>query len=130
MHATRIIRMQTKIGLRDTDFTLMHLPSYYTKRRLYERFCFVSEWEVKPSSDSSYPPVAEFKERDNDNEDISDERMSLWPEGSESLPVCSWHTLLRIWKHYLPNLSIHRCSIPMIYVMNMGSTLVAFVSVR
>ena len=53
-----------------------------------------------------YPPVAEFKKRDNDNEDISDERMSLWPEGSESLPVYSWHTFLRIWRQYLPNLRI------------------------
>ena len=38
--------MQTKIGLRDKDFT-------------------------KPASDSLYPSVAEFKKRDNDNEDIS-----------------------------------------------------------
>ena len=75
--ATRIIRMQTKIGLRDKDFTLMHLPLYYSKRRLYERFCFVSGWEVKPASNSLYPPAAELKKRDNDNEDISDERMSL-----------------------------------------------------
>ena len=94
-HTTRIIRMQTKIGLRDKDFTLMHLPSYYSKRQIYERFCFVSGWEVKPASDRSYPPVAELKKRDNDNEDISDERMSLWPEGSESLPVCSWCTFLK-----------------------------------
>ena len=98
--------METKIGLRNKDYTPMHLPLYYSKRWLYDRFCFVSGWEVKPLSDSLYPLVAEFKKRDNDNEDISDEQISLWPEGTESLPVCSWHTYLRIWRHYLPNLRI------------------------
>ena len=73
----------------------MHLPSYYTKRKLYERFCFIKSWEIKSASDGSYPSVTEFKERKNDNESNGDERLSLWPEGSETKPVCSWHTFLR-----------------------------------
>ena len=37
-HTTQIIRMETSIGVRDNDWTIMHLPSYYTKRKLYEIF--------------------------------------------------------------------------------------------
>ena len=110
-HATRIIRMETSIGVRDHNWTIMHLPSYYTKRKIYERFCFISGWEVKSASDGSYPPVTEFKERTNDHDCHGDDRLSLWPEGSESKPVCSWHTFLRCWKYYLPNLKIRPSSL-------------------
>ena len=54
------MRMETKIDLQDNNYTLMHLPLYYSKRRIYEKFSFISEWEVKAASDSSYPPVTEF----------------------------------------------------------------------
>ena len=40
MHATRFVRLKPTIGIRDQDFTLINLPSYYTKRQLYETFCF------------------------------------------------------------------------------------------
>ena len=91
----------------------MHLPSYYSKRKLYERFCYVSGWEVKAASDGSYPPISQFQSRTNDDENLNDDEnsndeqnMSLWSDGSESLPVCSWHSFLQIWKSYLPNLKI------------------------
>ena len=105
-HATRIMRFETRVGLRDNDYKLMHLPSYYSKRKLYERFCFTLGWEVKSASDGSYPPLSDFKKRVPDNTQIDDETYSIWPEGTESIPVCSWHTFLRIWKTYLPNLKI------------------------
>ena len=41
-----------------------------------------------------------------DSTSVRDETFSTWPEGTESIPVCSWHTFLRIWKTYLPNLKI------------------------
>lgn len=105
-HATRIMRFETRVGLRDNDYKLMHLPSYYSKRKLYERFCFTLGWEVKSASDGSYPPISDFKKRRPDRTSIRNETFSTWPEGTESIPVCSWHTFLRIWKTYLPNLKI------------------------
>ena len=72
--------METNIGLRNSHWALIHLPSDYTKRKLSERFCFISEWELKAASDDSYPPIAEFRKRMNDNECIGDERLPLWPE--------------------------------------------------
>lgn len=105
MHATRFIRMETRIGVRDSDLDLIHLPSYYTKRQLYETFCYQSGWEIKSFSDGSYPPLDQFPLRKNDDNENGQE-LALWPEGSEPLSVCSWHTFLRIWKQYLPNLKI------------------------
>ena len=67
----------------------MHLPSYYTKRKLYERFCFINGWEIKSARDGSFPPISKLKERTNDHKSNGDERLSLWPERSESKPVCS-----------------------------------------
>ena len=69
--------METSIGVRDNYWTIMYLPSYYTKRKIYERFCFINGWEIKSASDGSYPPVIKFKERINDNECHFDERLSL-----------------------------------------------------
>ena len=43
----------------------MHLPSYYTKRKLYEQFCYVSGWEIKAASDGPYPPFTQFSSRKN-----------------------------------------------------------------
>ena len=55
--------METSICVRDNDWTIMHLPFYYTKIKLYERFFFINGWEIKSASDDSYPPVTKFKER-------------------------------------------------------------------
>lgn len=137
-HATRIVRLETKVGLRDHDYSIMHLPSYYIKRKLYEQFCYVSGWEIKSASDGSYPPITQFPKRMNDNTKWNDDtstnlnddtitnNMSLWPEGSESLPVCSWHSFLRIWKSYMPNLkirspSLDTCDLCNEYAKYMGS---------
>ena len=103
--------METSIGVRDNYWTIMYLPSYYTKRKIYERFCFINGLKIKSASDGSYPPVTKFKERKNDNESNGDERLSLCPDGSKTKPVCSWHTFLRCWKYYLPNLKIHPSSL-------------------
>ena len=88
MHATRFIRMETRIGVRDSDLDLIHLPSYYTKRQLYETFCYQSGWEIKLFGDGSYPPLDQFPLRKNDDNENGQE-LALWPEGSEPLSVCS-----------------------------------------
>lgn len=36
-YATRYVRERTSIGLRNDEEDVIHLPSHFTKRRLYER---------------------------------------------------------------------------------------------
>ena len=60
-NATRIVRMETRLGLRDKDYNILHLPSFYSKRKLYERFCFMNGREIKLACDSSYPPLSQYQ---------------------------------------------------------------------
>ena len=39
-HATRLLCLETTVGVRDLDLLLIHLPTHYSKRQLYEIFCF------------------------------------------------------------------------------------------
>ena len=55
-HATRFIRMETGVAVRDSDYETVHLPSFFTKRKLYERFCYISGWVTKAYSDGLYLP--------------------------------------------------------------------------
>ena len=56
-----IVRLETQVGLRDQDYSIMHLPSYCSKRKLYEQFCYVSGWEVKAASDGLIHSLNNFK---------------------------------------------------------------------
>ncbi len=106
MHATRFKQLKTTIGIRDLDLTLIHLPSYFTKRQLNETFCFQNGYKVKAFSDGSYMPVNEYKLRDHDDGEIA-----LWPVGLEPQLIYSWLLFLHIWKAYLPNLKIKPSSL-------------------
>ena len=103
-HATRFVCLETTVGIRDLDLSLIHLPTYYSKRQLYEIFCFQSRYKIQCLSDSSYIPVSEYTLREND--DGVDGHLALWPVGSRTKEVCSWARFLQIWKSYLPSLKI------------------------
>ena len=60
-NATQIVRTETRLGLRDKDYNILHLPSFYSKRKLYERFCFMNGREIKLACDSSYPPLSQYQ---------------------------------------------------------------------
>ena len=107
-HATRFIRLESGTALRDSDVDMLQLPSFYSKRQLYERYCYDRGWEVRAFNDGSYPPVKKYKRRKNDFEDGD---MALWPLGSEPLEVCSWPTFIRIWRNHLPHLKIRSPSL-------------------
>ena len=81
---------------------LIYLPTYYSKRQLYEIFCYQSGYKIQSLNDGSYIPVSEYQLREND--DDVDGNLALWPVGLRTKEVCSWATFLRIWKSYLPNL--------------------------
>ena len=37
-NATRIVKIETHLGLRDKDYNILYLPSFFSKQKLYERF--------------------------------------------------------------------------------------------
>ena len=39
-HATHFVCLETTVVIRDSDLSLIHLPTYYSKRQLYEIFVF------------------------------------------------------------------------------------------
>ena len=102
-YATRYVRMLTGVGIREEEKGHVQLPSSYTKRQLYRRFCYESGWIAKPDSVGNYVPVVEYDRRPFDSEAGE---FSLWPDGSQSLQVCSWRTFLNIWDKYLPFITI------------------------
>ena len=97
--------METRIGIREAEEDMVQLPSCFTKRQLYERYCFSKGWLAKSSSDGSYPPLSQYTRRPHDD-DNRDALFALWPVGSESGRICAWPTFLRIWDKYLPLLKI------------------------
>ena len=46
-HATRFVRLDTQVDVRDIDVELIQLPPYCTKSQLYERYCFQNGWITK-----------------------------------------------------------------------------------
>jgi hypothetical protein len=96
--ATRFVREQTGLTTRDDNDDYVELPSHFSKRKIYEQFCFEMGWKAKPSAKGGYGRVTDYKPREVDD--------TLWPEGSESLPVPSWKGFNDIWDDKFPNLKI------------------------
>ena len=94
------------LGLRDKDYNILHLPSFYSKPKLYERFCFMNDWEIKLACGGLYPPLSQYLSRRNDDDE--NETLALWPEGTDLQIVCSWRYFLRIWKEYISHLKIQQ----------------------
>ena len=112
-YATRFIRMETRIAIRNADLNQIELPSSFTKRGIYERFCYERGWIARSASNGSYPPINKYEERpfDNDVDDDNDDQsvegsLSLFPSGSTRAERCSWNTFSLIWNKYLPYLSV------------------------
>ena len=82
---------------------MFELPPSYTKRKLYERYCFQKGHKIKADADGSYPKVEQYPPR-TDFDDV------LWPVGSVPQPVCSWSTFRSIWKEEFKSLRIRKAS--------------------
>lgn len=92
--ATRFVR--EKVSLRECNEDDHCLPSSFTKRKLYELFCYHRGYNLKSSKATK---IADYPLRD-DFDDI------LWTEDSQPLPVCSESSFRRFWKKEFPNLKI------------------------
>jgi hypothetical protein len=89
-YATRFVREVTGLSLRRDEENLVELPSQFTKRKLYAEYCFSRGYQVKSNATGSYGKVSSYPIRAYDD--------LLWPEGSQTLPVCSWKGFLSTWK--------------------------------
>ena len=91
-HASKVVRLTTRLILKYDDDNV-ELPSSYTKRALYSRWCWDRGWDIKPKEgDGSYGRVQDYSKRVN-KPDSNDE--ILWPAGSVSRDVYSKSTFCR-----------------------------------
>ena len=96
-HATRIIREAAGVALRDEEVDLVELPSSWSKRRIYYRYCYTRGYSVRSDAKGSMPKVKDFNLREFDDD---------WPEGSEPGMVCSWIYFRKFWKKHYPKVMI------------------------
>lgn len=86
--STRFVRENVGTGLRDDELDLLELPSSWSKRGLYNRFCDERGWEVKTSSRGTIQLTKKM--------------------GGDEIqkPICCWRTFQRFWKREYPNLRL------------------------
>ena len=81
-HATREVRVLNRVELRDTNIDLIELPSSFTSRSLYSRFCWERGYAIKADAKGKLPKLSEYPHREHD--------VDSWPPGSSPLPIPSW----------------------------------------
>jgi len=89
--ATRLVREQTSIGIREEETGRVYLAPSFTKRNLYARFCNERGWTVKSDHKSNLTIV---ERTDTD-----------WTDG-EPKKCCSWVTFRRFWRKEFPDLYV------------------------
>jgi hypothetical protein len=58
-YATHIVRVLTKYELCDEEKDTIDLPSHYTQRSMYERYCYENGWLTRSDNKGRYTPLAE-----------------------------------------------------------------------
>jgi hypothetical protein len=95
--ATRLVRESVSSVSRG-DSHITHLPSSYTKRKLYGNWCYWQGWIVGcVSKNGGYGKIDDYRKRDIEED---------WMEDSEYSPILSWGSFRRTWKKHYPNLQI------------------------
>ena len=101
------MRLTTGLILKDDDDNV-ELPSSYTKRTLYSRWCWDRGWDIKPNGGAgSYGRVQDHSKRVNKPDSLDE---NLWPVGSVSREVCSKSTFCRFWDEHYKTLVIKKSS--------------------
>jgi hypothetical protein len=95
-YATRFVRETTGIGVRDAEVDTVELPSSFTQRYLYGKFCHQQGYEVKASAKGDYGKLKDFQRREDDE----------WAPGLEPGPICDWHSFRSFWETEFPLLHI------------------------
>ena len=97
-YASRQVRTALGVSyLRDNELEGVRLPPFFTKRIIYERWCYSRGWVVPRGLQTDKTYKLYTKRQVNDDE---------WPEGSESLPICSRSKFMSFWKQEYPTIKI------------------------
>jgi hypothetical protein len=91
------VREVTGMGLH-VEEKATELASHFTKRRIYELFCWERGWKGMSNNTGAYLPLVTYEQQPFDEDD--------WPEQSQALPVCYWASLIKIWKDHFPIMRI------------------------
>jgi hypothetical protein len=106
-HASKVVRLTTGLVLKDDDDNI-ELPSSYTKRRLYCRWCWERGWDIRlKGGNGSYGKVKDCTRRvsiPGTSDDV------LWPVDSVFLPMCTMASFSSFWKEHHPLLIIKKSS--------------------
>lgn len=97
-HATRVVREVSGVTLRDDEVGTVELPSSWTKRQLYSRYCFQRGWNVRADARGCLPKLQNYPVRPFNDSD--------WPTGSEPIPVPSRIYFDKYWKKNFPLMKI------------------------
>ena len=86
-YATRFVRTLAGCDVRDEEDGILELPPSYSKRKLYERFCFEHGWIARANAKGNYKEWRNYPERVHDDH-LGD--MASWPQSSYPQIICSW----------------------------------------
>ena len=89
--ATRLVREETGMGLRDAEVDVVELPTAWSKRAMYARFCYERGYVMTASPRGSYVK----KERSD----------AQWNEENKK-PICSWGKFISFWQTEYPLIRI------------------------
>ena len=103
LHASQVVWIETKIVIKDDDDNV-ELPSNFTKRGMYERWCLDRGWVAKARvGNGSYGRIAKYETRKT-------QEGTDWPLDSVSLLVCCFNTFISYWKKNFPSIKIKNSS--------------------
>jgi hypothetical protein len=92
---TRFVREETGTGLRDGKENLLELPTCWSKRAMYGRFCFVRGCVVSCTHNGNTKTTPRTDEQ--------------WEAGNEKR-ICSWRSFLTVWDINYPLVQIKSAS--------------------
>ena len=101
-HATRVVREVSGVTLRDEEVDTVELPSSFSKRQVYSRYCFQRGWVVRADAKGCLPKLKDYQRRPFNDLD--------WPVGSEAKPVPSRIYFDQYWKSHFPLMKIRNPS--------------------
>ena len=94
-HATLFVRnCGGATTLKHDNPDLLQLPSYMTKRKIYEKFCYLRGWKAVVKKKKSYGPLKDYEKVDN----------------LEQYTICSWQAFNGIWNTDFPGMCIRNPS--------------------
>ena len=104
LFATRFVREEAGIVVRDDNQNEVALSPHLSKRQLYARWCYDRGWmvEYKSQARSMYESRDKFRSRVHDDK----VEAPLWPTGSEGKPILSWQVFLHYWNTKFPYIKI------------------------